>query len=616
MKPILLTFALLAAIISYAQTNYALSLNGTTQFVSIGTPLSNNTSYTKEAWVYVTTTSGSRNIVSSSLAPFWISAGQLSAGHGGNYWQVVDPSTITTNKWTHVAVTYDAATTTMKLYRDGLLVNTNTGVASNYTSENTYIGSHAGAGSYLQGTVDEVRLWNVARTQAQLKQNLLNPPANNASNLVAYYKLNDGSGSSATNSTGGANGTLQNSPSWVTSPTQFSGNALNFDGTDDVVTIADHSSLDITSAITMEAWVYATKSTGIQNVISKSSNGTNNGYIFPRTDDGWANAVIYFHIAGGWRTLSAAYPGLNTWHHLAATYDGANIRLFINGVESASVAQTGSLTTNGNALAIGNQPGYSEYFGGSVDQIRIWNVARTQAQIASNMNVDLDPATQTGLVSNYTFNQGIAAGTNTGMTTVVDMKSENNGTLSNFTLTGSTSNFGVQNAILPLRWLGFTAQQEGNSVQLNWSTSSELNTKDFTMQHTVNGIDWKDFGKVNAAGNSDAVQRYSHVHTTPAGGINYYRILQTDIDGRNSYSEVRTVTLNDNNNSFVVLRNPVENHEIRIRIYEVDFISLFNSDGKLLVRKKVVPGVTILKADKKGIYFLKGETSVRKILVN
>ena len=614
-KPILFTCAIVVCVFTHAQTNYALDLNGTSQYVSIGTPLSNNTSYTKEAWVYVTTTSGSRNIVSSANAPFWISAGQLSAGHGGNYWQVVDPSTITINKWTHVAVTYDASTTTMKLYRDGILVGTNTSVASNYTSENTYIGSHAGAGSYLQGTIDEVRIWNVARTQAQLKQNLLNPPANNATNLVAYYKLNDGSGSTATNSTGGTNGNLQNAPSWVGSPAQYAGNALNFDGTDDIVTMADNNSLDITSAITIEAWVYATKNSGIQNVVSKSSSSTNNGYIFPRTDNGWTNTVIYFHIAGGWRTLSAAYPGLNVWHHLAATYDGATIKLYIDGIQSASVAQTGSITTNGNALVFGNQPGYSEYFGGSLDHVRIWSVARTQAEIQANMSIDLDPSTQTGLVSNYTFNQGIAAGTNTGMTTLVDMKSENNGTLSNFALTGSTSNFGVQNAILPLRWLNFSVQQITKGAQLNWSAADEQNTKEFIVQHSINGNDWREIGKVAAAVNSNSVSRYSYTHTSPDNGINFYRILQMDIDGRSIYSEVRTIKFDSDNDSFTVLNNPAENGNILIRMNAADLISLYSSDGKLLIRKEFAQGIIRLNGHARGLYFIRGRQMTEKVLV-
>src|SRR5690348_11614019 len=77
-------------------------------------------------------------------------------------------------------------------------------------------------------------------------------------------------------------------------------NALNFDGTNDNVLINSSSSLNITTNITLEAWIYATKNSGVQNVICKSSNSSNNGYIFPRTDDGWNSFVFYLHVNGGW----------------------------------------------------------------------------------------------------------------------------------------------------------------------------------------------------------------------------------------------------------------------------------------------------------------------------
>ncbi|MBL7699082.1 MAG: T9SS type A sorting domain-containing protein [Chitinophagaceae bacterium] len=600
-----------------AQTNYALALNGTNQYISIGTPLSNNTSYTKEAWIYVTTAASSRNIVSSANAPFWINAGQLSAGHGGNYSQVVDPSIITLNKWTHVAVTYNSATTTMRLYRDGTLVATNTSVASNYSSEATYIGSHAGASSFLQGTVDEVRIWNVARTQAQLKQNLLYPPANNASGLVAYYKLNDATGSNATNSTGGTNGTLQNAPSWQLGPARYAAAGLNFDGTDDVVNIADNNSLDITAAITLEAWVYATKNTGIQNVVAKSSQAINNGYIFPRTDNGWTNTVMYLHIGGSWRTLSAAYPSLNIWHHLAATYDGSMMRIFIDGVQAATAAQSGAIIANTNILAIGNQPGYSEFFGGTVDEVRIWNVARSQAQIAGNMNVSLDPSANANLVSYYTFNQGLPSGANAGMTTLVDMKNENNGTLNNFAMSGATSNFIVQNAVLPLQWLSFTAEKFDKSVRLKWSTANEHNTKEFTVEHSINGLQWKGVATIAAAGNSDAVRNYFYLYANTADGLNYFRIKQTDIDGRSSFSEIRTVTIGAGLHSFSVLNNPANGGIVSIKVEKPSELSFYNSEGRLLWRRKFAAGNFPIHVNTyaKGVYFLRDQKTVEKVIV-
>lgn len=93
---------------------------------------------------------------------------------------------------------------------------------------------------------------------------------------------------------------------------QFGANAVSFDGTNDFVTIPDDNTLDINTAITLEAWVYAIKNTGVQNVISKSSNTVNTGYIFPRTDNGWTNVVVCLRIGGGWKTLSAAYPSLSS----------------------------------------------------------------------------------------------------------------------------------------------------------------------------------------------------------------------------------------------------------------------------------------------------------------
>src|SRR5690349_19944893 len=102
MKPLFLICEIVVAVSSAAQTNYALNLNGTSQYVTIGTPLSINSSYTKEAWVYSTSNASSRNILSSNAAPFWVSAGTLAAGHGADFTQVTHPTTFPINKWTHV----------------------------------------------------------------------------------------------------------------------------------------------------------------------------------------------------------------------------------------------------------------------------------------------------------------------------------------------------------------------------------------------------------------------------------------------------------------------------------------------------------------------------------
>jgi hypothetical protein len=621
-KKLLIIVAILElpALLATAQTNFALNLNGTTGYVTIGTPISSNASYTKEAWVYQTSSTGSQNIISSPSTPFWISGGTLSAGQAGSFSLVTDPTVFPVNTWVYVAVTYDAPSTTMKLYRNGSLVASNTSVPA-YTADNTFIGSNSGTGSFFQGYVDEVRIWNVALTQAQLKPKIFGGPPDNASGLIAYYTCNDGSGTVLTSSctnTSGLNGTLEGSATWIASPIQYGGNAINFNGTNAVITIPENSSLDITSAITLEAWVYATKNSSVQDVVSKSSNTINTGYIFPRTDDGWAHTVFYLNVAGGWKTLSVAYPSLNAWHHLAATYDGATMSVYVDGVLAGSQAETGSIATNTNALALGDQPGYSEYFGGSVDEVRVWNIARTQAQVQAAMNTELNPTTQTGLVSYYTFDQGIAAGNNTGLTTVIDQSGNNNGTLTNFTLTGSSNNFVVQNpgVILPVTLTGFTAQKMASSVMLQWSTASEENTKDFIIQRST-GNGWDDLGTVAAAGNSNTLRQYSYTDTRPANGLNDYRLLEQDADGRETYSPVLTVQFSTAIASFILYNNPVTDGVLQVGLSKPCNLSLFDSQGRLLWQKQAAAGLQHINVNgyAKGMYFLKANDQTKEVLV-
>src|SRR5439155_11542233 len=76
----------------------------------------------------------------------------------------------------------------------------------------------------------------------------------------------------------------------------------------------------------------------------------------------------------------------NTWAHLAATYDGATMRLYVNGVQVASRAQTGAIATSTNPLQIGGDSLYGQYFAGRIDEVRIYNRALSAAEIQSDMS--------------------------------------------------------------------------------------------------------------------------------------------------------------------------------------------------------------------------------------
>ncbi|MBV9988516.1 MAG: HYR domain-containing protein [Chitinophagaceae bacterium] len=223
----------------------------------------------------------------------------------------------------------------------------------------------------------------------------------------------------------------------------YKAGTLRFDGVNDQVRIPANNSLNITSAITLESWIYPTNNTRqVQDVVGKSTNSVNSGYIFPRTDDAWGSYVFYLHLNGAWQKLSAPYPAINEWHHVAATYDGYFMRIYLDGVLSASKEVEGDITVNGNDLMLGQQEGFNEYFEGSVEETRIWNRALNQCEIINNKNCELDVTQQNGLVAYFKYNQGFVNAPNTGINTVIDASGNaNNGSLENFALDGLSSNW-------------------------------------------------------------------------------------------------------------------------------------------------------------------------------
>jgi hypothetical protein len=76
----------------------------------------------------------------------------------------------------------------------------------------------------------------------------------------------------------------------------------------------------------------------------------------------------------------------NTWTHIAATYDGTNLRVYRNGALIGTRALTGSLVQTGDPLKLGGNRVWSEWFKGQMDEVRVWNTARTAAQIQADMN--------------------------------------------------------------------------------------------------------------------------------------------------------------------------------------------------------------------------------------
>lgn len=227
----------------------------------------------------------------------------------------------------------------------------------------------------------------------------------------------------------------------------FPQNALNFDGVDDKVVCGNNSAVQITgNQITLEAWIKPTSfSTNVweNNIINKETRVPEAGYMLRFGAGGKLN----FNIGNGsWHeiTSSTAVLTANVWQHVAGTYDGSYLRIFVNGVLIDSLALSISSISNAAAnLAIGDYTGGGRNFAGSIDELRIWNVARTEAQINADMNSEICGG-QSGLVAYYRFNSGVAGGNNAGINTAFELTQQTQtSSLNNFSLNVSTSNWVV-----------------------------------------------------------------------------------------------------------------------------------------------------------------------------
>jgi hypothetical protein len=206
--------------------------------------------------------------------------------------------------------------------------------------------------------------------------------------LVAAYGFDEASGTSATDASGRGHTATISGAVW-TSGGKY-GSALAFDGMDDSATVADTSALDLTTGLTIEAWVRPTALAGWRTVVLKErSSGLS--YALYASDDA-SRASGFVRRSSDVGVVSPAALPLNSWTHLAVTYDGATLRLYVNGNQVRSRTQTGAVVTSSNALKIGGNSVWGEYFAGLIDDVRIYSKALTVAEIRSDMNTPVGSA--------------------------------------------------------------------------------------------------------------------------------------------------------------------------------------------------------------------------------
>ena len=162
-----------------------------------------------------------------------------------------------------------------------------------------------------------------------------------------------------------------------------------FNGSNAWVTVADAASLDLTTGMTLEAWVYPLTPGGWRSVLMKQRPGQLAYALYGNTDTNRASVEI--STGSNVDVRATATLALNAWSHLAATYDGATLRLFVNGTQVSTRAVTGGIAVSGNPLRIGGNSVWGEYFNGYIDEVRIYNRALSASQIGNDMNTPIVP---------------------------------------------------------------------------------------------------------------------------------------------------------------------------------------------------------------------------------
>jgi hypothetical protein len=533
-----------------------LNFDGSNDFVNLGTSLSTalngTTALTLEAWINPSALNGWNNIITDYDGAYHKFLFRVRNNNNIQFWvnntALNSSFSVPLNTWTHVAAVYDGAN--MYVYANGnLIASQASSVSIPSGSQQINIGSRIGSNTEnFTGDIDEVRVWNVARTPEQINGSMDCELQGSETGLLAYYKFNQGidavnnSAETTLTATTGPNGTLTgfalngSTSNWLDGSPVTTGSVVP--GNPSVTTPVTYNQGDTASPLTATTgtngtgllwYTAATGGTGSTTaptpstatagstsywVASTNANGCEserveivvnvNAYATHLNFDGTndfvlsANAITnntqnqtyqaWFRIpsipvnsdvilqrgndgSGGWSVqmgvnatgrLSAgisASPDTyltgttvltpNTWYHATFVFENNNsLRLYLDGNLEASVAiGNRTLRNSDNRLRVGSGNIASEFFNGDIDEVRVWNVALSATDILATKDCELDN-TQTNVVVYYKFNQGFDLVNNTAITTVTDDSGNgNNGTLTNFALTGAASNWASGSAV-------------------------------------------------------------------------------------------------------------------------------------------------------------------------
>jgi len=311
----------------------------------------------------------------------------------------------------------------------------------------------------------------------------LTKPPNNLG-LVGYWSFNEGTSTTAGDFSGnGNNGSLSG---FANPPTATSGwgngkfgKALNFDGSDDYVTMGDKDSFNPSSAITIAGWVNIDITTGDKTIIGKTEALAGvSGEYFLRVDGQKIRFTIQTSAGTTGAFLGNTTLSIGTWYHVAGVWDGSNASIYLNGVSDATPSSLGgTLGNNSSPLTVGTLRTLTtptKFMDGKIDEVRVYNRALSASEISAlykSGSVSHKVPNNLGLVGYWSMNEGTS-------TTAGDFSGNgNHGTLQSFANPATAIS-------------GWGAGRFGNGLNFDGTNDYISTTKQYTNPQTFTISGW------------------------------------------------------------------------------------------------------------------------------
>jgi hypothetical protein len=373
--------------------NQALLLNGSSSFVDLGEGLNFNQSFTVSFLAKtITNPGGNPSIISQGIGEL---NQQMHIMLGPNYMRFAfyentpldcSQNFPGLNEWGHWVCTYDAGTSTRRMYLNGKLICSDTRPPVN-SAGNTRIGTNTydhPTNGFFHGAIDQVRIYNralLANDVSALYQSEA-PPIDTRSGLIAYYPFT----SNSNDESGNGNHGSRNNVLLTADRNSQSNKAYSFNGNSSLITVSPSTSLNSIeeeSDITISAWFWP-NNWSKNGVFINKSGPADMHYRFYSTE-----SALVLQLGNNAWSVGYPLPDENKWHQVAASKNGNSVTFYFNGqiLGSTTPYHTGNTFNKDFPLEIGRDAhGPTEWSNGKIDEVRIYNRGLTSSEILAIYN--------------------------------------------------------------------------------------------------------------------------------------------------------------------------------------------------------------------------------------